>query len=424
MITVEKATREILDAIPVLGLEKVNILEALGRVLGEDVFAPRNIPPQDNSAMDGFAVNAEDTMGASPENPLLFEIKEDIPAGHMPQKIVGFAEAARIMTGAAIPRGADAVVPIEDTDMEEDRVKILVPVEKGENVRYSGEDVRLGELVLPRGKRVRPAEIGMLASLGRSFVAVHQKPLVAILATGDELVEVDGLVSPAVIVSSNSYSLAAQVVEAGGIPLHIGIAKDRVDDLKEKYQSALRADIIVSSAGVSVGDYDLVKDVIQDLGTDIQFWKVAMRPGRPLVFGTMAGKPVFGLPGNPVSSMVSFEQFVRPAIRKMTGHTALFRKTIQASLKEKVEKKPGLRYFLRGIIGEEKGKYTVVTTGEQGSGILKSMVMANGIIVLSEDVTKVTRGTMVTVQVLDDAIHPFTQESRGKTAGTADTSCC
>lgn len=373
--------------------------------------------------MDGFAVNAEDTMGASPENPLLFEIKEDIPAGHMPQKIVGFAEAARIMTGAAIPRGADAVVPIEDTEMEEDRVKILVPVEKGENVRYAGEDVRLGELVLPRGKRVRPAEIGMLASLGRSFVAVHQKPLVAILATGDELVEVDGLVSPAVIVSSNSYSLAAQVVEAGGIPLHIGIARDRVDDLKEKYQAALRADIIVSSAGVSVGDYDLVKDVIQDLGTDIQFWKVAMRPGRPGL-RDHGGKPVFGLPGNPVSSMISFEQFVRPAIRKMTGHTALFRKTIQASLKERVEKKAGLRYFLRGIIGEEKGKYTVVTTGEQGSGILKSMVMANGIIVLPEDMTRVARGTTVTVQVLDDAIQPFTQESPKEKAGTADASCC
>jgi len=422
MITVEKATREILEAIPVLGLEKVDILEALGRILGEDVYAPRNIPPQDNSAMDGFAVNAEDTLGASPENPLLFEIKEDIPAGYMPRKIVGFAEASRIMTGAAIPRGADAVVRLEDTEMEGDRVKILHPVGKGENVRYSGEDVRLGELVLPRGKQIRPAEIGMLAALGRSFVSVHQKPLVAILATGDELVEVDGLVSPAVIVSSNSYSLAAQVIEAGGIPLHIGIAKDRVEDLKEKYGSALRADIIVSSAGVSVGDYDLVKDVIQDLGTDIQFWRVAMRPGRPLVFGTMGGKPVFGLPGNPVSSMVSFEQFVRPAIRKMTGHASLFRKTIQAALKERIDKKSGLRYFLRGIIQEEEGKYTVMTTGEQGSGILKSMVMANGIIVLPEEMTKIPKGTAVTVQVLDDSLQPFLQPPGERV--TEGPSCC
>ncbi|HPC04646.1 MAG TPA: molybdopterin molybdotransferase MoeA [Syntrophales bacterium] len=404
MIAVEQALREILEQVPVLGLEKVDILEALGRVLGEDVRAPRDIPPQDNSAMDGFAVNSEDTLGAAAENPLFFDIVEDIPAGHVPQKIVGFAEAARIMTGASIPRGADAVVKVEDTEMEDGRVKFRSPVRKGENVRRSGEDVRMDEIVLTRGRKIRPAEIGMLASLGRSFVSVHQKPLVAVLATGNELADVDGILSPATIVSSNSYSLSAQVIEAGGIPLILGIAKDRKEDMKDKYLQALRADIIISSAGVSVGDYDLVKDVIQELGTDIRFWKVAMRPGRPLVFGTMGGKPIFGLPGNPVSSMISFEQFVRPSIRKMTGHTNLFRRTLQAALEEGVDKVAGLRFFLRGVVRKMDGKYVVSMTGEQGSGILKSMVLANGIIVLPEEGTKVPRGTAVTVQVLDDSL--------------------
>lgn len=404
MIAVEQALREILEQVPVLGLEKVDILEALGRVLGEDVRAPRNIPPQDNSAMDGFAVNSEDTLGAAAENPLFFDIVEDIPAGHVPQKIVGFAEAARIMTGASIPRGADAVVKVENTEMEDGRVKFRSPVRKGENVRRSGEDVRMDEIVLTRGRNIRPAEIGMLASLGRSFVSVHQKPLVAVLATGNELADVDGILSPATIVSSNSYSLSAQVIEAGGIPLILGIAKDRKEDMKDKYLQAFRADIIISSAGVSVGEYDLVKDVIQELGTDIRFWKVAMRPGRPLVFGIMGGKPIFGLPGNPVSSMISFEQFVRPSIRKMTGHTNLFRRTLLASLEEDVEKVAGLRFFLRGVVRKTDGKYVVSTTGEQGSGILKSMVLANGIIVLPEEGTKVPRGTTVTVQVLDDSL--------------------
>ncbi len=404
MIAVEQALREILEQVPVLGLEKVDILEALGRVLGEDVRAPRNIPPQDNSAMDGFAVNSEDTLGAAAENPLFFDIVEDIPAGHVPQKIVGFAEAARIMTGASIPRGADAVVKVENTEMEDGRVKFRSPVRKGENVRRSGEDVRMDEIVLTRGRKIRPAEIGMLASLGRSFVSVHQRPLVAVLATGNELADVDGILSPATIVSSNSYSLSAQVIEAGGIPLILGIAKDRKEDMKDKYLQALRADIIISSAGVSVGDYDLVKDVIQELGTDIRFWKVAMRPGRPLVFGTMGGKPIFGLPGNPVSSMISFEQFVRPSIRKMTGHTNLFRRTLQAALEEGVDKVAGLRFFLRGVVRNMDGKYVVSTTGEQGSGILKSMVLANGIIVLPEEGTRVPRGTAVTVQVLDDSL--------------------
>ncbi len=409
MIKVEKALNYILSSTSPLGIEKINILNALGRVLSEDVCACRDIPPKDNSAMDGYGINSKDTMGASQKNPLLFDIIEDIPAGYMPAKIVGFAEAAKIMTGAPIPQGVDAVIPVENTEPDGDRVKILKEAKTGENVRYAGEDVREGEPVLPAGKIIRPAEIGMLASLGRSFVQVYQKPLVAILATGDELIDIDGVISPEKIISSNSYSTAAQVIECGGIPLQIGIAKDTTEDLTAKFKYAMRADIIVSSAGVSVGDYDFVKDVMKDMGIKIEFWQVAERPGKPLTFGTMEGKLIFGLPGNPVSSMITFEQYVRPSILKMTGHKNLFRKAIRATIKENIRKKEGLRYFIRAVVSYEDGQYTAVTTGEQGSGILKSMVRANGIIVLPEEITAVKTGEKVTVQLIDGSFEMTSQ---------------
>jgi len=402
MITVEHALNHILKSVSTLGTEKINILDALGRVLAEDVYAPRNIPPHDNSAMDGYALTAEDTMGASEESPLFFEVIEDIPAGYLPQKIVGFAEASKIMTGALMPEGADAVVPIEDTELEEGRVKISQDLSIGTNVRYSGEDVTEGECVLVTGTVIRPAEIGMLSSLGRSFIKVHRKPLVAILASGDELIDIDGVPAPEKIINSNSYSIAAQVTECGGIPLHLGIARDTREDITAQFREALRADIIVSSAGVSVGDYDFVGDAMQDLHISVDFHTVAQRPGKPFTFGTMGAIPVFGLPGNPVSSMVSFEQYVRPTMLKMTGYTKLFRRTVQAVLKEDITKKKGLRYFLRAIVTTDNDTYSVVTTGAQGSGILKSMVRANGIMVLPEELTTVKAGNTVTVQLIDN----------------------
>ncbi|MBT8490024.1 MAG: molybdopterin molybdotransferase MoeA [Deltaproteobacteria bacterium] len=401
MITVSEALHTILRAVSSVGIERVNILSALGRVLAEDIYARRTIPPTDNSAMDGYALIAEDTMGATAEHPLLFDIIEDVPAGNMPQKIVGFAEATRIMTGAPTPEGVDAVVPVEDTELDGDRVKIFAEASMGQNIRSMGEDVKEGEVVIPRGAIIRPAETGMLAALGRSFVAVYQKPLVAILATGDELVDIDGELSPEKIISSNSYSGAAQVIECGGIPLQIGIAKDTKEDLTEKFKAAMRADIIMSSAGVSVGDYDFVKDVMKEIGVMIDFHQVAQRPGKPFTFGTAGKKLVFGLPGNPVSSMITFEQYVRPTLLKMTGHKRIFRTTIKAILQEDIQKKKGLRYFLRVQVRYENGRFTAVTTGEQGSGILKSMVLANGIMVLPEDITSIKKGSEVMVQVID-----------------------
>ncbi|MEA2013724.1 MAG: gephyrin-like molybdotransferase Glp [Thermodesulfobacteriota bacterium] len=409
MITVKEALEHILGSIFPLGLERVDILSALARIIGEDIHAPRDIPPRDNSAMDGYALKSKDTTGAGAESPVVLNIIEDIPAGYTPKKTVGSGEAARIMTGAPVPDGADAVVMVEETRSDGNSVRIYADAAKGQNIRYAGEDVREGDLVIRAGTLLRPAETGMLSALGRSLVKVYQKPLVALIATGDELVDIDGAASPGKIVNSNSYSLAAQVMECGGIPLQIGIARDNRDDLAEKFRDALRADVIVSSAGVSIGDYDFVKDVMEDIGIKIDFWQVAERPGKPMTFGAREGKPVFGLPGNPVSSMITFEQYVRPAILKMTGHENIFRRTIRAKLTEDIKKKRGLRYFIRGRIKSQEGGFVVETTGKQGSGILKSMVLANGIIVIPEDAEFIEAGSEVMVQILDNS-QDFTKD--------------
>lgn len=404
MISVEAALEKILSHIQPLGFEKVSLLESQGRVIGEDIYASRDIPPLDNSAMDGYAVKCEDIQRASQDRPVRLEIVEDLPAGSVSKRTLAKGEAIRIMTGAPIPRGADTVVQVEDTEREDRYAKFLKPVPLGENIRRAGEDVSKGERVISHGDLIRPAEVGMLASVGRSFVSVYQRPLVAILCTGEELVDVDGTLDEGKIVSSNSYTLAGQVKDAGAIPLQLGIARDRKDDIEGKLRQGIRADVLISSAGISVGDYDLVKDVLKDLGMEMVFWKVAMKPGKPLAFGTIGGKPAFGLPGNPVSSMVSFEQFVRPSLLKMMGHRQLFRPTIEAVLKEDIRKEPGRRHYIRALVSFEKDRYVVTTTGDQGSGILKSMVRANGLVIILEHQEKVKAGEKVTVQLLDRTV--------------------
>jgi len=401
MITVDEALDKILSHIQPLGLEKVSLLESLGRVIREDVFAKRNIPPLDNSAMDGYALRSEDVQKTSQNHPIRLEVIEDLPAGFISTKEIEKGKAIRIMTGAPIPKGADTVIPVEETKKEDGFVLIFKAAALAENIRRSGEDVKKGDRVISKGDTIRPAEVGMLASVGRSFVSVYQRPLVAILCTGDELVDVDGDLNEVKIISSNSYTLAAQVKDCGAIPLQLGIAKDRKEEIEERLRQGIRADVLISSAGISVGDYDFVKDVMKNLGMEMVFWKVAMRPGQPLAFGTIGEKPVFGLPGNPVSSMISFEQFVRPSLLKMMGRRQLFRPVIQAILKEEIKKIPGRRYFIRGSVSFEKDQYFVTTTGEQGSGILRSMVRANGLIVIPEDQEMVRAGEKVKVQLLD-----------------------
>jgi len=403
MISVAQALEQILATITPLGPERVSLLDALGRVAAEDIHAHRAIPPRDNSAMDGYALRWQDTQGATPESPVVLDVVEDIPAGKVPEKTVVAGTAARIMTGAPIPDGADAVMKMEETAKDGQKVRIFAAAAAGMDIRRAGEDVQPGERVVGKGEVLTPSRIGILASVGRAFVEVHQRPVVAVLATGDELVEIDeAFLAEGKIVSSNSYATAAQVRACGAVPMQLGIARDRKEDLLRKFQAAARADLIISSGGVSVGDYDLVKDVMKEAGNRMQFWQVAMRPGKPLAFGSIHGVPLFGLPGNPVSSMVSFEQFVRPAILKMTGHEHLSRRVVKAVLEEEVAKVKGLRYFVRARIRKDSDRYLASTTGDQGSGILRSMVRANGLLVLPEEATRIARGDEVDAQILDD----------------------
>ncbi len=400
MISVDEALEKILSRVEPLGCEKVPLLESLGRVIGEDIDCRRDIPPLDNSGMDGYAVTAADIEGASRARPGRLEVIEDLPAGFLPRKTLKKGQATRIMTGAPIPNGADTVVPVEETEKDGTFVLIFQPFQAGEFIRKAGEDVKKGQRIVSRGDVLRSAEIGVLASNGRSSISVYQRPSVAILCTGEELVDVDEPLEGAKIVSSNSYTLAAQVKESGAVPVQLGIAKDRKEGVLEKLRQGLRSDVLISSAGVSVGDYDFVKEALRDLGMDLVFWRVAMRPGKPMVFGMIREKPVFGLPGNPVSSMVSFEQFVRPALLKMTGHRQIFRPVVEAVVKEDIRVSPGRRHYVRAVVSAGRQHYVAAVTGAQGSGILNSMVKANGLIIIPEDRDLVQAGERVKVQLL------------------------
>lgn len=405
MINVDDALRRILKAIKPLSDETVKFSEALARVLAEDVYSDSDIPAFDNSAMDGYALRAADTTGACAKNPIILEVIEDLKAGGIPKNKIKPGEAIRIMTGAMLPRGADAVVVVELTKKIKrnrgDFVEIFKGVKRWENVRKHGEDIKKGDLVLRKGTALNSAHIGLLASMGKSKVRVARKPKIAILATGNELVDIGKKLTAGKIRSSNTYTLYGQVIDSGGIPKNLGIAKDTPSQLTKKLMQSLDCDLILTSGGVSVGDYDLVKDILLKLGTNIEFWKVAMRPGKPMVFGLIKGIPVFGLPGNPVSSMVSFEIFVRPAIEKILGKSLSFHKEAEAILQEDIEKKKGLRYFLRANTAWKKGSYITHTTGAQGSGILRSMAKANSLIILSEEKELIKKGSRVKVRFLE-----------------------
>ncbi len=401
LTSLEDAQKIVFEAAQPLGIEKVGLIEALGRVLAEDIIAPRDNPPWDNSAMDGFAVRWEDIKQEHAiSKPVELKIIEKVPAGKVATKSVGRGQAIRIMTGAPLPRGADSVVKVEETESTPDIVRIFKTVERGGNVRPQGEDVKKGECIIAKGTQIRPAEAGMLAILAKSFVPVYQQVRVAILSSGDELADLDERFDEDKIINSNSYGIAAAVQEAGAVPVLLGIARDQPAALKEKIAHGLKADILVLSGGVSMGDYDFTKEVFKELGAEMNFWKLAIRPGQPLAFGRIQRTLAFGLPGNPVSSMVTFEQLVRPAILKMSGHRSYGRPVLQAALQEKFSKRPDRRHFLRGILSREKGVLTVRTTGDQGSGILTSMVKANCLIDVPVEVERLNPGDPVNVQVL------------------------
>jgi len=400
MIQVEEALDTILSKIKFKGVEKVPLGQALGRVLAEDVVSRVNNPPLDNSAMDGYALIAEDIQSATPENPVKLDVVEEIAAGYTAKGVLKPGQAMRIMTGAPIPSGANAVLMQEDTQKDGNAILCLDKADVDENIRMAGEDVKIGEEVIKKGTTLSPAHIGMMAVVGRSQIAVGQRPIVSILSTGDEILELDETPEGPQIFNSNGHMLAAQIKSAGGIPVYLGIAKDTEKDLMEKFESALKADVVVSSGGVSVGDYDLVKSSLQKMGQDMLFWKVAMKPGKPLAFGRIGDTPIFGLPGNPVSSFVSFEQFVRPSLRKTMGCSDLSHKTVQAKLTRTIHKKPGRLHFLSSIVSWADGEYTVTPAGEQGSGILKSAANANGLLIFPLEAEEIKQGQEVAVQLL------------------------
>ena len=423
MISVDQALNSILSCLDVLEPEPKPILDCLGQVLAEDVYSAIDVPPLDNSAMDGYALRAEDALGAGQSSPMYLTVLGELAAGSVPTEELRPGTAIRIMTGAPLPQGADTVVRFEDTDELGrksaggvlSQIGILRQTKKGLNVRCRGEDIARGDLILRKGKLLRPQEIGMLASLGRATALVIRRPVVALLATGDELIAVDQPLAPAKIYDSNTYAIAAQVSRYGGVPKILGIGRDSVRSLTEKIDQGLDADMLITSGGVSQGDYDMVKDVLAQRG-EISFWTVRMKPGKPLAFGTMTKMegekqrkvPHLGLPGNPVSSMITFEQFARPAILKMMGRENLAKPTIRAIIDNDIANNDGRRIFARVIVAKRDGQYYASLTGPQGSGILTSMAKANGLAVIPESSKGVKAGDMVDVQMLD-----WTEEQSG-----------
>ncbi|MFH1833690.1 MAG: gephyrin-like molybdotransferase Glp [bacterium] len=405
MASIEEARVLVLAEAAPLPVEARLLTEALGAVLGQEIIAPHDVPPFDNSAMDGFAVRAADTVDASPESPSDLLVCETIPAGHVASHTVGAGEAAKIMTGAPMPRGADAVVQSESAVEKAGRVFIQEAVKPSKNVRRAGEDVRLGDEVLATGSVLGPAEIGLIASMGFPAVQVHRRPRVAVISTGSELVEVDQRLGPGQIHNSNSYSLRAQCQQLGIEASALGIAPDDYEATRRLVERGLEYDVLLTSGGVSVGQFDFVKDVQDELGIERKLWGVAMKPGKPLAFGVRDGTLVFGLPGNPVSAMISFELFVRPALLRLMGYRKTTRPTYRATMTEDVAGADGRVSVVRVRAWREDGSWHASATGAQGSGILRSMVGANGLVLVPGGSQGVRAGAKVKFLLLREDLQ-------------------
>lgn len=396
-----------------LEAEEKPLLESMGQVLAEDINSPLALPPLANSGMDGYALRQSDIAGASKETPSNLSVIGIVAAGQMPDKPVVPGTAIRIMTGAPVPDGADTVIPFEETDEVErkrdgkplDQVAIFADMPFGCNVRPAGEDVSVGMLVLQKGTVIRAAEVGVIASLGMDTVKVIRRPVVAVLATGDELETAGTPLSGGKIYDSNSFSVAASVVASGGIPRILGIARDNLADLNAKLEAAAGSDLVVTSAGVSKGDYDIVKDVLNERG-EMNFWSVRMRPAKPLAFGHLNGSegkaiPLLGLPGNPVSAMVAFEMFARPAIRTMLGRAKASRPMVDGVLTGPIRNEDGRRVYARVEVELKEGQYQATPTGPQGSNLLTSMSRANGLAICPEGLKGKDTGEQVQIIMLD-----------------------
>lgn len=394
MVSIEEAQRTILEQIGLLETEKVSVFQGLNRVTPEDHIAPWDIPPADNSAMDGFAFSHAGLIDGT------LKVTGFLPAGEVHEAPVLAGEAIKIMTGAPVPPSCDTVVPIEDVVDEGDRILLRAPVKAGTHVRRRGEDISSGDVVIKAGSLLRPQEIGMLSAMGSTSLAVYRRARVAILSTGDELLEPGSTPMPGKLINSNSYSLAAQVLDAGGDPVLLGIAADTLEATCEKIKAGLNADMLVITGGVSVGDRDYVKAAIEAMGGEVTFWKVNMKPGKPLAFAMLDGKPIFALPGNPVAAMVSFELFVRPSVLKAMGHRRIFRPRVQAVLQEPTANKGNRPHLVRGVVSKDNGRYLVSTTGNQSSGRLSSLILGNGLMKLAPE-SNLPAGAEVEVILLD-----------------------
>ncbi|MEX2283360.1 MAG: gephyrin-like molybdotransferase Glp [Gemmatimonadota bacterium] len=393
-IDVASAQARVLAAIEVLSSETVPLRDAVQRTLAAPVSSPIDQPPWNNSAMDGYATRAADVVNASKQMPTRLRVIESIAAGEFPRKTLGPGEATRIMTGAPVPEGADTVIRVEHTrEGDADHVLIVDAMDAGRNLRFRGEDLRTGDTVLLPGRFLRPGEIGVLATVGASQVEVFRRPRVAILSTGNELAELnqfDQVLQGRKIVNSNSYSLAAATIGSGALPVMLGIASDDAASLRDHIEQGFDADVLVTTAGASVGDHDLVKDVLEELGCTLDFWRVRMRPGSPISFGLIPARdrriPVFCLPGNPVSALVTFELFVRPALRKMQGRTDVYPATMRVKVEERTSSKRGLTHFLRATLKQNPGGEPLARlTGGQGSGLITSMAHADALLIVPED---------------------------------------
>ena len=416
MLSVEEAQEKIMSMFAPLEPVPTPILESIGQVLSEDVTSDINIPPLDNSAMDGYAIRYEDVLNASLNQPINLRLIGHIAAGQLPNQEVAPGTAIRIMTGAPIPNGANAVVPFEDTDEFDNRangimvenmssVEVRVSLTEGTNIRPKGQDIVQGQLVLTKGSVIRPAEVGVLASLGRNTVNVIRKPIIAVISTGDELLEPGEPITPGKIYNSNSYSVCSSILVYGGIPKFLGIARDSLESLNTKLEEALSADLIITTAGVSRGDFDIVKDLLANRGK-ITFWTVRMRPAKPLAFGIFPrangeNVPHIGLPGNPVSTLVAFEELVRPAILSMLGKQNTQKSVVNAILVGDIVNYDERRVYARVTVTKKNHIYYATLTGDQGSGILTSMARANGLAICPEDIPIMKSGETVEVQMLD-----------------------
>ena len=408
-LSVTNAQKCILGHVNKLGAETIRLEQSLGRVLAEDVRANRDQPPYDVSAMDGYAVRSADLA----QVPATLAIIEDIKAGDMPGKTVQAGQCARIMTGAPVPLGADAVIRVEDTQaLPGNSAQINRAVQPGDDIRLLGENMRNGEVVLTAGTEITPGVIGILATVKCAQLQVYGRPRVAILSTGDELEDMDDPVDPNKIPNSNSYALMAQVQALGIEPALLGIARDDPAELAEYLQRGLRFDVLLVSGGSSVGVHDYVRPAMAALGVQMKFWRVAMKPGHPVAFGVLQRNGdsaahdtfVFGLPGNPVSSMVCFEQFIAPALRSMMGHARLYRRTLRARLAHSVKHQPGRTGFIRVTLAKEEGGYAATSTGTQRSGVSLSMARADGLLVVPAGSAGLAAGEQVTVQLLDGTV--------------------